>query len=370
MQIQGHPSIPYGLGSIVYEKRNTFNHYVARRYRGKNANGDTQYIHIGSFPTWEDAYAALLDVRFSSREELISGSMTTSELCAFALRTLKRTSASDSIISKFQTSMRKCSRIADLPYQTITGNEMNKLVFECESYQTRCSMRRFFRLLDEEAVRRGVPCKMYSGFISTIRQTESDIQISRNPMEHWEIRNILAHREDKDMYIPLILLFTGMRPVEMRSLTDRNIEHGSEPGQLCIKGGAKTISGRDRIIPVHPVILDFVLKAVKEHPCGYLFPNSSGRRMSQAEFTLRFKMAVATLARAGHTPYDCRHTFCSELDNQNIPYNIINFLMGHRQYNEGDDRYKHLHLKREKLWSAILSLYQRAGSDTRQESGK
>ena len=285
--------------------------------------------------------------------------MTTHELYEFAVRTARKIPLSQSSIDKIGVAMRKCYSISDRPYVSIDGKEMNDLVLNCPSYSTRSNMKRFFKLLDAEADRRSLPGKRYSGSIVKFQRTENDVTIPKHPLNLREIKNLIEHPDKKDAYIPLILLFTGMRPVEMRHLTTENLFIDSHSGELFIKGGAKTQAGKNRVIPVHPQIKSYILNAAEKasEPDMLLFPNEHGRVMDKKEFTLRFKMAITGLTKPGHTPYDMRHTFCSELDNNDIPYNIINFLMGHKQYNEGDSRYKHLQEKPEKLISAILSLY-------------
>ena len=83
--------------------------------------------------------------------------------------------------------------------------------------------------------------------------------------------------------------------------------------------------------------------------------------MSEQEFSLRLKMAAQPYTNPGHIPYEYRHTFCSRLDEQNIRYNVINALMGHKQPDVSARVY--VHIGPDRLRDAILHLWTKDETD-------
>lgn len=62
--------LPHGAGTVTYDKRNSLNPYIARRYDCLDESGHPKYIYLGSFPNEIEAYLALKDASFKTKEEL------------------------------------------------------------------------------------------------------------------------------------------------------------------------------------------------------------------------------------------------------------------------------------------------------------
>jgi integrase len=123
----------------------------------------------------------------------------------------------------------------------------------------------------------------------------------------------------------LVLCYTGMRPIEMLSLTKFNVDMGRK----LIIGGVKTDAGKDRIVPIHPLIFPIFQKWYNKNG-ETIFCNEQGKKLSvRAYREKRFAPALQELKIRPLTPYSCRHTFATMMNRVKAPSANIQKLIGH-----------------------------------------
>lgn len=119
----------------------------------------------------------------------------------------------------------------------------------------------------------------------------------------------------------LILVYTGMRIMELLTLTKFNVDID----QMLITGGCKTDAGKDRVIPIHPKIQPLI-KARYEHAQNYLieYDKEIGNKKRGTSKTVRssfryeyycdeYYAALDQLGIRRLTPHKARHTFFTRL---------------------------------------------------------
>ena len=100
--------------------------------------------------------------------------------------------------------------------------------------------------------------------------------------------------------------------------------------------GVKTEAGIDRIIPLHDKILQISEKV-------YL---NNRKELSYQQYNKAFKKVMNILnLNSEHTPYDCRHTFATRMDNAGANKLCIKIIMGHAIQDITDNVYTHKSLK-------------------------
>ncbi|MEE3462294.1 MAG: tyrosine-type recombinase/integrase [Lachnospiraceae bacterium] len=347
MKTAQHPELPYGTGTVYYEPRNAINHWIAQRFKTGTKAGR---IYVGSFPTEEEAKAALADIRYKSSQELMQENLTMDELYSYMVRGLKRAHRSEATISQYRTAMNKCIDLADRPYVSITGEEMESYVFSELTSASQRLVQRLFRKLDVTAHKRGLDIRWYSDDIEKIIYTDDDFRRKRHLFKEPEVQALLRHTSEDDVYLVLVLLYTGMRPIELLQKTHDQVDLK----HMMILGGAKTDSGKRRSIPIHPYIQRFFQQAMQRTDTEYVFANENGGMMRYEELSLRYKMVCAEWCAKGHTLYDTRHSFCTWLDEKDVNYNTVEYLMGHK-INE----YRHIEIDEERQWQAINALWKK-----------
>lgn len=128
--------------------------------------------------------------------------------------------------------------------------------------------------------------------------------------------------------------YSGWRPSELVKLKveDVNLKDG------FIKGGIKTNAGKNRLVPIHPLVEKIIMKyyneAISIHS-EYLFNDSSkktGIGLSYDQYLSRFNKVMSLLNfRKEITPHYTRHTFITKAKSRkvNMNDNILKLIVGH-----------------------------------------
>ncbi|HNW87854.1 MAG TPA: tyrosine-type recombinase/integrase [Candidatus Limiplasma sp.] len=124
---------------------------------------------------------------------------------------------------------------------------------------------------------------------------------------------------DRNAAIPLIMIYTGMMPGEMRKLTTAMINLDK---RVIIGVGLKTKTRRQSSVILPDVILP-VLEDIMQNVDGLIYP------ITEQAFYNRYYAALKTAGITRHlTPYSCRHTTATALaiDNSVAPQTIMRLM--------------------------------------------
>jgi len=200
-------------------------------------------------------------------------------------------------------------------------------------------------LLFEYALQNDIVHKNYARFVDLPRAAA---ETSRDTFSEIELAKIEKAAET----IPfadcvLILCYTGFRIQEFLTLTPFAYDHAA--GTLT--GGMKTDAGKNRIVPVHPKIKNYIEKWISKKGEAIIC-KQDGKPFSVNYF--REKCYNAALNQIGGvrklSPHNCRHTFATLLHNKNVDPLDIQFLMGHANYKMSA---KYTHAQIDRLKNAV-----------------
>ena len=160
-----------------------------------------------------------------------------------------------------------------------------------------------------------------------------DIEESREkhiPFQPSEIKRLWDNLGDYFVDMMLIDIYSGWRPSELTSL---------EISQIFIKdgymiGGMKTEAGKDRIVPIHPIIRPLLKKyydLAKDAGSQSLFFDIANQRpLSYDQYYRRFKSRCLFLdLNQEHTPHDGRVSFTTYAKSSGIDEYALKYLLGH-----------------------------------------
>lgn len=137
-----------------------------------------------------------------------------------------------------------------------------------------------------------------------------------------ELKILLQNISDDYVAYIVIGCYTGWRPDELLNIKLSDIQDG------LMTGGIKTAAGKNRVVPVHPVILPLVQRFQAEH-AEYLC-EESGKRISYRKYHDRFAHVMAEFALDGrHKPHDTRVTFVTKLKEAGADEYAIKRMAGH-----------------------------------------
>ena len=208
---------------------------------------------------------------------------------------------------------------------SVTGKPLSK--------SSKHKVKIFIGLLYKYAMENDIVNKNYAQFIKLEREekkektvfTADEIAILEN--------NIAENGAD----IVLILIYTGMRINELLTLKKSDIDLKSR----TITGGLKTDAGKNRTIPIHDKIYDYV---VKHYFNGHddLFVREDGTPLKDNHF--RKYIYYPLLDKLGierRTIHSTRHTCASILAENGADTLAIKNILGHTNYGFTADTYTH-----------------------------
>lgn len=126
--------------------------------------------------------------------------------------------------------------------------------------------------------------------------------------------------------------YSGWRPGEIIKLKVKDVDLDNG----FIKGGIKTTAGKNRIVPIHPLVKSIIEKYYKEAievGSEYLFNDATkktGIGLSRDQYLSRFNKVITQLNfRKELTPHYTRHTFVTRAKKANMNEYILKLIIGH-----------------------------------------
>jgi len=287
-----HTRFPNGFGSIVFLKGNRRKPYCARKTKGFNEKGYPQYLVVGYYETFEDAFVALSEYNnmpYNVKER----NATFKDIADKWLAEYLQEDHATGTVNNYRAICNKCEPLHNRKITDITFNELQDFISGLTAGRQTLAiiyLRQVFRhALKREIIRKDPT--MY------LRKTTTSV-VKRNPLTTEEVRSLwkLPQSEARDK--ALIMLYTGMRIGEFQTISERHENY--------IIAGEKTEAGRNRIIPLHTKI----------------------RPLMRETWTKDNSRSFRTILPE-HTPHDCRRTFISRCVECGIDGTVARKITGH-----------------------------------------
>ncbi|QUO31553.1 integrase [Faecalicatena sp. Marseille-Q4148] len=148
-----------------------------------------------------------------------------------------------------------------------------------------------------------------------LRINVADDDIHGVPFSQKDLERLWDHREDDIAQILLILCFSGYRIGELKVITT-NLKSRS------FQGGLKTRTSKERVVPIHSLILPIVEERIEKYQC--LMP------YSYATFQRYLPDYLSSINVGEHTSHDCRHTFSTLCEKYGVRENDRKRMLGHK----------------------------------------
>lgn len=188
----------------------------------------------------------------------------------------------------------------------------------------------------------------YTSYIRIAKYEESDMH------RPYTINEILALKkaDTPEAHIMLIFIYTGVRINELLNINRDNIhidekcdDDGTERLISYMITGSKTKAGKNRIVPIHDDIKQFVIDEL-------LKPEKRLVDVTYTNFTTRTVLIkVNKLLNTHHTMHDTRKTFATLCQMNNLNVYIRKKVLGHRMNDITFDVYTNE--SKNRLWTEI-----------------
>lgn len=334
-----------GTGGVKKLSGNRRNPYMA--FRTIDIAGIKKKEPLGYFPTSESAYAFLDE--YYPADIVPNVNITLEQLYKEWSKYYFDYIGKDTKNNYKAVYNKQLCHLYQIPFVNIRTAHLNKIAANMSdmSESSRQKYKLLMTALYDYAIENGI-CQVNLGKHINIRPKLKDKQKLKESQKAKPIFSDLQiktlFKNDTKPYIDtiLILIFTGFRIGELLSLTKFNIDWENE----IITGGSKTDAGKDRIVPIHPLIKPYILKYY--NACtdgGQLIKRTDGEILKYNHYLdYCFKPALSNLGMEGFTPHRCRHTFASKYIEYSNDLKALKEIMGHEDYGFTMNKYAHSNL--------------------------
>ena len=323
-----------GTGGVTKLSGRRRKRFYARITKGWDDNGKQLYYNLGCFETRAEAIQALENY-LKSPYNTKNADMTFEDLYKLTERDQLAT-MSKATMAVMKQMFNRMSDFYRVPYRAIDIHTVQELISAMKPSVQPFAVNLFYHM-NKEAMLLDIPCKDYSKLLKV--QTP-ERRKEKRIFSDSEIDILWKNSDNRYVQILLVLLYTGMRGMELLTLKRDQVDFK----EWLIRGGMKTTAGKNRIIPVHERIRPIL---------SGLFETGKNNTVCLLSSYSERNVLYRTLEDFGmdHTIHETRHTFRTKLDDLGVRSIIINLLMGHSNGNVGEDVYTHKRI--EQLRDAI-----------------
>lgn len=334
---KAHKRLPNGFGQISELKgRNLRNPYRAMVSVGKKSNGRPNSKILGFYETYNAAYQALMDYNRCPYD--LDTQMSVSELYEIWVEYYKSTLKSSSAIRNTTNAWSYCKPIYDLKARDLRAYHIKEVMDEATSPNIKSRIKSTFNLMLDYALEHELVDRNYARTFKVSDDVINEAeQAKHSHMAFTDAEMKILWDNTNINYVPLILFqcYSGFRPQELGliKLDDVDLE------KSIIRGGIKTPSGINRLVPIHSRVYDFVkifYDQAVELNSEYLVNCTDSRNPSELKMTYdkyqnRFEKIIEVLElHPDHRPHDPRKHFVTMAKRAEMNEYAIKNIVGHK----------------------------------------
>lgn len=334
----GRPTkMPNAYGSITKmsgKRRKPYRVRVTDRWVIDDKTGRNKQLRptLGYFETREEAMIALATYN-ENPYDINTDNITFSEVYEKwsdgYLRTLSNPSSARTIKAEYSY----CNGLYNMRMQDIRVSHLEGTIINAQvGDSTKARIKSLFNMLYRYAVANDIVEKDYAAVMfangNPIKRSRTRDVIPFTQEEIQMLWNNLEQIPFVDMI--LIEIYSGWRPQELAILKTYDVDITSE----TMRGGLKTDAGKNRIVPIHPLIKPLIEKRMSEAATlqsEYLFNDANGQQgtyMTYDKYRSRFDKVMKRL-NLKHHPHETRHTFITKAKACGIDEYILKLIVGH-----------------------------------------
>ncbi len=359
-----------GEGSVSYDsRRRTYRAKVTVGWEVDADTGKTKQIikTIGSnYKTKGEACAALANY-LNNPYDLDNKDITFSQLFEVWFKGFLEDHESQKY--RMTSAYRYCSAIYNKRIRDITIIDMKNCIYKgtalthrgkyrgtvtTASPSTKESMKSLFNHMLSYAVEARIVERNYAREFSLdqkVFKEKEENHVERIPFSEEDMEKLWKSIEFvkfADMII--YACYSGWRPSEIVNLRVENVDLETN----FIKGGIKSEAGKNRYVPIHPLVKPIVEKYYHEAKAvgsKYLFNDTTKKKgigLSYDQYLSRFNNVMETLNFSlDMTPHCTRHTFITKAKSRQVNMNeyVLKLIVGHRITDITEQIYTHRQLE-------------------------
>ena len=324
--------LPNGYGSVYKLSGKRRNPYIVRKTTGwvvDDATGTAkqQYITIGYYPTKAEALNALANYN-ANPYDIATNTITFAEVYAKWSEAHFNTivpSAQRTWASAFNHS----GPLHKMRMKDIRPNHLEETIKNADVGQsTKQRMKSLYNMMYKYCLKYDICDKDYAALCESVKRGKPTIE--RVPYTPEEIQQLWDNLGFPFVDMVLIGIYSGWRPQELAILQVADVDLEAR----TFFGGLKTDAGRNRCVPIHPLIYALVKRNYDNAmACGssYLFNDENGQQgtwLTYDKYRVRFNKINKKLGQ-NHRPHDTRHTFITKAKEAGVNEYVLKLIVGH-----------------------------------------
>ncbi|MBQ6886769.1 MAG: tyrosine-type recombinase/integrase [Lachnospiraceae bacterium] len=234
---------------------------------------------------------------------------------------------SDSTRNCTKSAYGHCKPLYDISYSKLRVDDFRGILGQMNtkgkplSHAMQEHIKNLFTQMDKFALQNDVIEKGYASFAAITVEEDDEPGV---PFTAEELQTLWNNKDVPWVDSILIYIYSGWRVSELIRMPTEDID--LQEG--LFKGGLKTAAGKNRIVPIHSKIREFVENRLNTNN-GILLAKD-GQTINVSTYRKLFKETLKAIGiNTHHTPHDCRHTFTSLLDSAGANQVCIDRLIGH-----------------------------------------
>lgn len=315
--------MPNGFGSVHKLSGKRRNPWRVRVTRGWTDDGKQLYDTLGYYHTREEAITALANYN-ENPYDIQTDNITFAEVYE-KWSEEHFENIVPSAIRTWKSAYKYCQPIHNLRFKDLRVAQLEGTIRDAQTGQcTKQRIKSLFNLLYNWALKHEIVEKNYAALCTPVKRGEKVIE--RMPFTDDEVQELWNNLHIPFVDMILIDIYSGWRPQELAILKNSNINLEEN----YMQGGLKTDAGKNRIVPIHPLIKELILN--RYNPTKeYLFNDENGQQgtfMTYDKYRGRFNKIMNRL-NMKHRPHDARHTFATKAKLSGVDEYALKLMLGH-----------------------------------------
>lgn len=252
-------------------------------------------VYIDRTPTFSEVYEQFYQDKYSKKEKHYSEASKNSTRAAY----------------------NNCLDLHDIRFGQLKYGDLQNVINSCKLKHS--SLELMVSLLHQMykyALKYEIVDKDYSQFLYIPKEEDDE---TGEPFTEKELKVLWNDKDDPITQMILIMCYSGFR-IKAYEDIEVNLQ------ERYFKGGVKTKAAKERIVPIHSGIIDFV----KIRYSGKNLLGCSAGNFRKSMYTKLESLGIShTASGKKHTPHDCRHTFSALCEKYAVNENDRKRMMGH-----------------------------------------
>lgn len=328
-----------GTGCIYKQKGKLRKPYRVMITLGYADDGKAIRKTLGTFAKRKDAEEALIKYNHDPYD-LDRDTITLGQCWEWMLEEKERKGV-DLTKGGYRSITNHFKHLLNVPISSIKTPVLQAVVDECSKklkYASLSFMKTYLGAAFNVAIKNDIVYKNYAKYIVLPKAEKSEIH---KPFSIEDLAVLWANKDNLIVKLLLVYIYTGMRTIELYKMEVDNIDLKKR----IMIGGVKTKAGKNRIIPIHDAIYNFVAELYSVAKF-----KKSTTLLEDERYPRIFRLACIRICKqlkiTPHIPHDCRHTFVTLASESSMPEFELKKIIGHSQGNITGDIYTHTTVKR------------------------